>query len=189
MTRDNPFLSKVTKIFVAAVVLASVSFGAFGLGRALNPAAKVKQPKNAYYAAYDSWQDIPYFIDRLAPDTGADWDNLVTMVSLRLPQGEYMVTSGALLYNGDDIGHRIQCWITTSADAYTGQFMAPSMNLAATFDEEAFSQTVPVTVTGQFARVFLKCGSFEEVVATAPQMNKAYVSAIWVSSLSSKTVN
>lgn len=184
MTNECPFLGKITKVFVISVVLASVSFGAFGLGRALDSKVTVQKPKNAYYAAKDGWQDIPYFLDRLKP--GADWDNLITMVDLRLPEGKYLVTSGAYVYNGDTIEHRLQCWLTTSNGASTGMFTWASVKLGPAGDEELFSQTVPVIVTGESAKVLLKCGSFEEAAVELPEMNKAYVSAIQVTSLKQK---
>ena len=171
MAISSAYLNKLIKLLVAAVVVASVSFGAYGFGRATE--SSVKNPKDAVFKIVSSWQNI----DSYCP-TSCSWDLMQRMVQVTLPAGNYMLSTGGLIVNSSSSLVNVDCqFVSESGDLYRayGQ-LALDANRSGMMTLHSYAR-----LTDDFTTLKLNCGTQSDV--TPVQILDASISAIRVDSL------
>ena len=177
---------RATRALVLGVVISSISFGAYGLGRAARPASAV--PKNAYHAFAQTDQPIGWC--GLSGCTEAQMD---TFVSVVVPRGKYVVDISGVLSNTDDANQVICRMVSISGTAvysYTSQFMTTLLGQDTPVLAETYlpiAGTATVRVSSPTARLGLDCGAVAPIASGQINIYQAQITATRVTSL--KNVN
>lgn len=141
---------KVTKVLVAGVVLGSVSFGAYGFGRAARTA--VADPRDAVYKQFDTWQPLKAYCNG-----GCAWDKMNSIVRLSLPEGKYAITVTAELSNQSDTTQYIDCeFIDRDGADVEIVYSQATLHAGDTGNVALISYAI---VPRDFAKVVLRCGT------------------------------
>lgn len=149
--------SKATKLLVAGVVLGSVSFGAYGLGRAAR--TFVVTPKNAYHAIAHVDQVVPY-----CGGGACTKETAHPMAVVAVPKGKYVVSIGGNLGNTAD-ANQANCKVYAVSGSVTFSYQTNFMTTLLGVDDPALGESyVPIagTVTAEVlsprGRLGLYCG-------------------------------
>ena len=177
MAITSASLNKLTKPFVALVVLTSVSFGAFGLGRATE--SSIKNPQDAVFKIVTSWQSI----DSYCP-VACDWDLMQRMVQVTLPAGNYMISGGGLVLNSSGSVARTDCRFVAGSGTVYRAFGQVGLG-----DGEQGMLTIHsyAKLTDDFTTLKLECGVVDNAASVA--FLDASISAIRVDSLRSAEIS
>ena len=177
MAITSASLNKLTKPFVALVVLTSVSFGAFGLGRATE--SSIANPQDAVFKIISSWQGI----DSYCP-TSCDWDLMQRMVQVTLPAGNYMLSGGGLIFNNSGTTATVDCRFNTEGGTVYRTFGQVRLG---DFEQGIMTLQTYAKLTDDFTTLKLECGVQQST--TSVQVLDVSISAIRVDSLRSAEIS
>lgn len=176
MATTSASLNKLTKPFVALVMLASVSFGAYGLSRATE--SSIKNPQDAVFKIVTSWQDL----DSYCP-TSCEWDLMQRMVQVTLPAGNYMISGGGLVFNNSGSTATTDCRF----DAEGGTvYRAYGQVRLGDYEQGVLTIHSYAKLTDDFTTLKLECGVIN--IGASVDILDASISAIRVDSLRSTEI-
>ena len=167
--------SKATKVFVASVLLGSISFGAYGLGRAARPASF--NPKDGYFSVRDSWVPINSYCN-----PGCSWNAMTLMTTLKLPTGSYLLTANGMMSNDTSSSGRVDCQfeVVDSSDGVMADVI--SQNTLNAGESVTTTSTGVVRVISDAAVVRYRCGTLSDqgpgVAMLAPSISAHHVATL-----------
>ena len=179
-------LNKATKLLVIGVVVSSISFGAYGLGRAARPMSVA--PKNVYHAFAQSDQAIGW-----CGLSGCSTSHMETFASILVPQGKYVVDVSGVLSNTDG-ENQVNCAMSsitgTAVYSYSSQIMTTLLGADSPVLHETYQPiagTATLVVSSPTARLGLICGAVYPIGSGRINIYEAQITATRVTSI--KKVN